>query len=299
MAYPALPDMRIPYDNDGTVVYQAGPSGIADYSEGAGTERSGAQKIALNNFNLAAYQTYNSSQYVKLYFFFVERREITAIATQWARAATPLVTLHGSNDTTNGSDGTWEVASFPGGAPNGYDYSTAPFDFWRSSIKAVSFTGSKKAIRLLQGHNNTGGTPGGTIYHTHLYGERAAGFGSGHDLLFIDEDDTPGTEYATADDFGDRPLATTVVHEFKLKNVSATRAAVNVNVQCNDSDFAIATSSSGPWVVTITIASLAPGATSASLYVRDTTPSPGAALGPRYARIVVTAEDGSSGNFFA
>ena len=118
----------------------------------------------------------------------------------------------------------------------------------------------------------------------HIYGEKAAGE-TPHDIIFIDHDTTPGVEYAAPEDFGDRPLGTSVVRQFRVKNVSPTLTANSINIQCNDSDFAISTDGV-TWVVTINIASLAAGAESATLYMRNTTPAPGNPLGPRFARIV-------------
>ena len=94
-------------------------------------------------------------------------------------------------------------------------------------------------------------------------------------------------EFTGPEDFGDQPLGTTVVRQFRVKNVSGSKTANTINIQCNDSDFAI--SEDGViWVVTINIASLSAGAESPTLYVRCTTPDPGASLEPRFARIVTT-----------
>ena len=156
-------------------------------------------------------------------------------------------------------------------------------DNWRTNITAVSFTGGKQTIRIYYGIQNTYGT---STLRLHLYGEKVAGQ-TPDDVIYIDHDTTPGVEYAAPEDFGDQPLGTTVVRQFRLKNTSATKTANSINVQCNDSDFAISTDGT-TWVVTINIASLGPGAQSATMYVRCTTPAPGNLLGPRFARIVTT-----------
>ncbi len=98
----------------------------------------------------------------------------------------------------------------------------------------------------------------------HVYGEKTAGQ-TPDDVIYIDHDTTPGVEYASPEDFGDQPLGTTVVRQFRLKNTSATKTANTIN-----------------------IASLGAGAQSATMYVRCTTPAPGNPLGPRFARIVTT-----------
>ena len=124
------------------------------------------------------------------------------------------------------------------------------------------------------------------MYWLHLYGEKAAGQ-TPDDIIYINHDDTPGVEYTSPEDFGDQPLGTTVVRQFRVKNASSTKTANTINIQCNDSDFAISEDGSN-WVVTINIASLAAGAESSTLYVRCTTPSVGGLLGPRFARLVTT-----------
>ena len=75
------------------------------------------------------------------------------------------------------------------------------------------------------------------------------------------------------------------MRQFRVKNDSATLTANTINLQCNDTDFAISTDGA-TWVATINIASLAAGAESATMYIRNTTPAAGNLLGPRFARIV-------------
>lgn len=293
MSYAAVPDMRMPYDNDGTVVAVGGTvTGILSYP-------SGAQNIAMNaptGIDSNAVSTGGTGlNPACVWLFFPEQREVTAYWMQMKRGSAGFGTenklslIQGSNDTTNGLDGTWETASISGIPSPNDDYD------WRSNIKTISFTGPKKVVRFVSDGTNPGDPRHVTLLH--VYGEKAAGE-TAHDLIFIDHDTTPGVEYAAVEDFGDRPLGTTVVRQFRLKNTSGTRTATNVNLQCNDPDFAISTDGV-TWVVTINIASLAPGAQSSTMYIRNTTPSPGNLLGPDFARIVVIAEDGSGGNFFA
>lgn len=281
MGYPAIPDRHMPYDNDGTVVLEYENNPFIGAAQGYIT---GANLIALNNFG--AIQTAHDLGYKSpmLVWFFPEQREVSAI---WYATGVPIGTwalqqLEGSNDSTNGIDGTWEVASFTPPTP----YVNAPadsFDRWRSTIKTVSFTGPKQVVRLkLYDVNPVGAL---NICQVHLYGAKAAGQ-TPDDILFLD-----GTiayaEFTADADFGDRPLGTTSVRTWKVKNASATHTANTINLQCNDADFAI--SSDGvTYVNTINITSLAAGASSGVLYLRDTSPNPGGAMGPRFARIVAT-----------
>lgn len=284
MAYPALPDRRIPYDNDGTLVYWG------TMTAGATTLMTGGEAIeAQDNDYVQVGPNVPENSNTVVFFFFPHQNEVTATYAYGINGLTQIhaLVVTGSNDTTNGLDGTWETASLPAGTP------AKANDFaWRSDIKAISFTGPKKNVRLSKTTSFDGASRWTTL---HLYGEAAAGQ-MAHDLLFLNQDDTPGVAFTAPEDFGDQPLGSTVVRQFRIKNTSASRTANTVNIQCNDADFAIAENPAGPWVVTINIASLGPGVESATLYVRCTTPAPGAALGPRNpARIVVTCDPGFFG----
>lgn len=289
MAYPALPDRRMPYDIDGTLVYSG------SITAGATTVFTSTNRVELNDddFTLMTAPTHSpgggTSSVGYIWFFFPERREVTAY---YFRSGNPTAGANtgapqGSNDTTNGLDGTWETASVPAGVP---EY-VSNFS-WRDGIKPVSFTGPKQTVRwsYTGGSSNTTGAPA----IGHIYGE-AGGGEMTHDLIFIDHDDTPGAEFTAPEDFGDQPLGTTVVRQFRIKNTSATRTAEDINLQCNDADFTIAEAAGGPWVVTINIASLGPGAESATFYSRCTTPAPGAPLQPRFSRITAICDAGFFG----
>jgi hypothetical protein len=281
MTYTALPDRRIPYDNDGTIVGY-GNNGL---TEGLQYYLSGSQTINMQDtiYDLVVGVV---NDFVG-WWFFPEQRELTAYFIGMYSTEGPSDNpgnsghvWYGSNNSGNGLDGTWETASLPGGTTartNVYS--------WRDGIKPISFTGPKKVVRFrTAGHSWFGRQVGYGI--AHLYGEKAAGQ-TPDDIIFIDHDTTPGVEYTAPEDFGDQPLGTTVVRQFRVKNASASKTANTINIQCNDSDFAISTDGS-TWVVTINITSLAAGTESSTMYIRSTTPAPGNLLGPRFARIVVT-----------
>ena len=275
----------MPYDNDGTRVgyvnaaYTPGSGGYL--SQGILQEQQDEDTTAVAN------PSNIDSGSATMWHFFPERREITACFTSFTGVGPvgmgSVLTMWGSDDSTNGLDGTWETASFPSGSPL-QDFSQV--DTWRSSIKPISFTGGKRTLRSQVATGEIGGTNNWQWSIFHLHGEKVAGQ-TPDDLIYIDHDTTPGVEYAAPEDFGDRPLATTLTRQFRIKNVSATKTANTINLQCNDADFAISTDSS-TWVTTINIASLAAGAESATMYIRNTTPAVGSLLGPRFARIVTT-----------
>jgi len=305
VSYTALPDRRMPYDNDGTVVAygdrltatvdQAIAVGLSGYLTSG--DRAQLNDVDLDSLTQLLDFGWSDGVARVLWWFFPETREVTAfavgsnsaydnagylVASGPAVQSPSLQRIDGSANSTNGVDGTWETASLPSGSAVGFHGNA--LDKWRSSIGAICFTGAKRVIRFAFLHG--GGLGGGSTAITlaHIYGEKAAGQ-TPDDLIFIDHDTTPGAEYAAPEDFGDRPLGTSVVRQFRVKNASATLTANTINLQCNDADFAISTDNS-TWVATINIASLAAGAESATMYVRNTTPAAGNALGPRFARIV-------------
>lgn len=275
MAYTALPDRRIPYDNDGTVVY------IGALTLGASIALSGAQMIGLNSMvRQTSISPGTGTRDLFVFVFFPEQREVSAFYALFEGVNTlqGITEIKGSNDTTNGLDGTWETASIT--VPPAW----GELDDWRRFIKAISLTGPKRVIRI---GGLEPGTPGFNLGVTelHLYGAKAAGQ-TVDDVIYLNGLNA-FAEFTAPEDFGDQPLGTTVVRQFRIKNASPTKIATTINIQCNDADFAISTDNV-TWVVTINIASLGPLASSATMYVRCTTPAPGAPLGPRFARIVTT-----------
>lgn len=269
----------MPYDADGTVVAYGNAGlagGITSYP--TGTQTQNLQDYSDHGIVLPGASSYNNDPVV-WFFFPGESREVDGVYlgyTNQVGSSDSFSSIQGSNDTTNGVDGTWETAALGSGHNAAGDIS---IDAWRAHIYPVSFSGPKKAVRIVLAASPAAGAG---IHLIHWYGQKASGQ-TPDDILFIDSDE--GTaEYSTVEDFGDRPLGTSVVRQFKVKNGSATKTANSINIQCNDSDFIISTDGV-TWVVTINIASLGVGVSSATLYIRNTTPSPGSTLGPRFARV--------------
>jgi hypothetical protein len=239
MTYSAMPSRFIPYDADGTVVGVMANrfSAVSSYITG-GLVNLNAQDPQAGGTAPAA---------ASLVFFWPESRTLLGFLFFDDNQNPGSMTWQGSNDTTNGLDGTFETASTPSGTVT---------------------------VR-------TGNTTW-YINGLHFYGVKASGQ-TPDDVIFLDGD-TSFAEYTVDKDFGDRPLGTTVVKQFKIKNTSATKTANNTVVTCNDTDFAISTDGV-TYVTTFTIATLGAGVSSATLYIRNTTPAPGAALGPRMVRL--------------
>lgn len=269
MTYPAIGFHRMPYDLDGTEV------GKGYVSTGVQSWLTSSDKIKINN---------ESSDYIDaaeanngcIWFFFPELREIEAIYW-WMTGyhVDQMSLLEGSDDSTNGMDGTWETATLPSGYPSPVD------DFsWRSGIKPVSFSGPKKIIRGRWGQN----IYGSQCLVIHVFGRKYAGE-QPHDLIFCDSSGDPFTALI---DWGDQPEGTTEIGTFKVKNDSASKIANNINLQLNHADFSLSWASDGPWVTVLDIATLGVGALSNPVYVKNELGPPLLILGPKAARVIAT-----------
>jgi len=277
MPYSAITSRRIPYDIDGSVMsisnggYDSAMSWV-----------SSADLIKYNNNEGSVVWSATGSLTKSYWLWFTERKEIEAgiIAIQDQDNEGVMYELQGSNDTTNGLDGTWETAVFPSGSifiPRGVSVST-----FRSSIKPISFSTSYKVLRwrIYYGY-----TSAGTSYHkfNHFYGRKAAGE-TVDDVLFTD---TNGDELTSLTDWGDRPEGTTLIKSFKVKNTSSSKIANNINLQLNHADFLISLDQVN-WVATIDIASIPANSLSAEIFVKNSLGVPPLTLGPKAARVIAT-----------
>lgn len=287
MPYAALPARRMPYDIDGTVVGQA-PAGSPVISYPALAVLQSWQSDALNPDGYVA-----GNAACDTWLFFPESREVAAIyAVSWTdNTGLPVLgtgqiaSLSGSNDTTNGLDGTYETATL---TPSGYPQNTGTTDSWRVNIGLVSFSGTPSTllVTMESTYQGIGNASLSGVSCLHVYGAKTAGQ-TPNDIIFIDADLGTPAEFTAPEDFGDRPLGTTVIRSFAIKNVS-TLGAHTITLQLDDTDFALGTTNAGPWVQSIDPADLAAGATSPTYYIKNTTPNAGtAALGPRFARCIV------------
>jgi len=274
MPYQEPNHRRIPYDINGTVI---GRSTSNSYENGITSWLSENALAELNDEDTESYG-YNSD-YHTLWFFFPERMEIEAgvfAGSNPSYYSTPkLYEVQGSNDTTNGMDGTWETAVFPSGNP----FVPRPTSYvWRTDIKPISFSTSYKVIRMRFFTDRY------YLQFIHLYGRKASGE-TPDDILICNTDNSEKTALL---DWGDRPEGTTMIESFKLKNASGTKIAENVNLQLNHSDFGLSLSENGPWTATLDIASIAPDNISATIYIRNLLGAPPLILGPKAGRCIIT-----------
>lgn len=279
MPYPVISSRRMPYDIDGSVVGMRHSGIYTDKeiaaSRGVASWLSSTEMQNLNGISRSTKINMDNGSGICFWFFFPEAREIE-YCTVVVNGSFESAMVEGSNDTTNGVDGTWERATIEDPI-----FSTR-IDTWREYIKYVSFSTSYKVIRI----GITSGTFESNVdpSNIHLYGRKAAG-SAPDDLLFCNPD---GTEKTALLDWGDTPEGTTKIDSFKLKNSSTSKIAQGVNLQLNDSDFLLSFASDGPWTATLDIASIAANSLSATLYVKHQLEPPSLTLGPRQSRCIAT-----------
>ena len=277
MTYPAINSRRIPYDIDGSEVgFRKGFN--VDYNTlfaaGISSWLDSTAKGNLNKHNKEQDCGLGGRESHVFWFFLPEVKEITHVGILFDGGAGSSTTIQGSNDSTNGIDGTWETAVYT------FVKQTSA-DGWRY-VMAVSFSTSYKTVRIgFSGADNYSG-PG--LYHIHLYGSKADGQ-TPDDIIFTDAN---GNEMTALMDWGDQPEGTTEISSFKLKNTSTTKIANGVNLQLNHSDFAISLSQDGPWVAVLDITSIPAASLSSSIFVRNLLGPPLLTLGPKFGRCIVT-----------
>lgn len=292
MSYEHLTHRRMPYDIDGSAMYyKVSLANNSSYDIQVSTPASSGTMAELNDEDLVNAigslnnYTQGNTKYINLWLFFPEKREIEAMVLGAITDTNlTIVGLEGSNDTTNGVDGTWEIATFPSGTPAVLNPIST---IWRTGIKAVSFSTSYKTIRMLLKSDYSGpGSYDKYIYlrYLHIYGRKAFGEFP-DDLLFTD---TSGNELGALLDWGERIEGTTTLKSFKVKNASLTKTANGVNLQLNHSDYGLSFSESGPWSATLDIASISPNTLSNTIYVKNTLGAPPLVLGPRASRCIST-----------
>ena len=250
MAYTALPDMRIPYDNDGTLLYW----GTA--AAGAATQVTGPQAIEMNDHDQTmAFDATDAYTTHRLWMLPGAAGDHSALLHHGTERAGHPVAQRGGHrrqqrhrqrhrrHVGDGQPAFGVVAGLGAGAG-------------RAGLRRVAqrhpadvLHRAEEAIRFSTTTSGTSASNPFRYYLIQLYGEAAAGAMAGSVLVYIDHDTTPGVPFTAAEDFGDMPLGTTAVRQFRLKNTSASKTATGIDIQCNDSDFVIAESASGPWVV--------------------------------------------------
>ncbi len=281
MVYSVISSMRIPYDIDGTVVYaKASENSDVNNITNASVLNS-ASKIALNDENNTVVAKAGSGTSAVVWFLFPEPMVINRVFGQLecgGYSGNTIVSISGSNNTTNGMEGTWENATFPEGIQTMEPYMGIT---WRTNHKAVVFTQAITCIKIVMKNDIYSGVP---LVAVHLYGSKATGE-TPEDLVFCETD---GTEITAVNDFQDRPEASTAYDSFKIRNVSPDKTATNVNVNVTHTDFLLSLSENGPWTAGVDFASLSPDTLTDTIYIKNELGQPPLTLGPKAAKVIAT-----------
>lgn len=312
-SYPDAPFRRMAWDEDGTIFWTALSTASTHTSSILpGLERDATEKGYYNNERTLTSMEYininpgvSGGKRVEMVMIFPELRDIYGM-NYWT-TNTPLVIedTNGQNkpfdveysaDSPNGISGTWvslySGITYPVTAP----YQVYSWDHWYRigivSDAPFPITGVR-TFRWMTGVGE-GLLGSGAFHHIHLYGDKSAG-ATPDRLLFIDND--TGLEFTGPLDWGDVPRGTTLHHEIKVYNNSATLTANDI-----DLDFEALTGPSDTWHTisdsggafggTANIVSLAPLSyyPAADVYTVKLTVDVAESLGPQACRLqAVTA----------
>lgn len=258
MAYPLIESRRISYDIDGTVV-ACGYNGVLNKVFTFYLNSEILTKLNTNEGNKNAFG--DNQDYREFVFFFSEKKIIDYVSINLLRTNSNTALngwyIEGSEDSTNGADGTWETATLPEGNPIYISYG---FDSYRTNIKPISFVNPIKTLRI----GIFCGWYANPI-NIHLYGYKAPGE-MPNDIIFCD---SIGNEFTKLIDWGDRIEGTSVVSEVYLKNTSLTKTANNINISINHTDFLISFDQIN-WSNLLNITSLTPAEISGPIYIKNT-----------------------------
>jgi hypothetical protein len=283
MPYPAPPGPRMPYDRDGSagVSYLGTPaspsSGIRSTSAGQ------LQAINAENgggFNSGSIDSGNTATCVVI---FPELRDIVGIYGPGGRGGAGRI--YTSPDTTNGQDGTWTLrafsSTFPGRTP-------VPTYYRQDIFTPTSALTGIKAVAYV-------GVFDGGFSSLHIYGKPSSG--QNPDSLRMWQPVTDA-ELTGPLDFGDVPRGSISTMTFRVKNISGSHTANGPIGVTSETlydaapsllpQFNLSADGGTTWASSLSLPSLAPGAISSVLTVRDSV-NAGAALGPWALRLVASA----------
>lgn len=267
------------YDRDGTVGF------LIDNNTGAITSLAQATMDALNDESLAGYQEFPDNPYNK-YMGLIFPWPMDLAGFFFVTQYTGIGAMEWSPDSTNGQDGTWTQlrTSCPSAdnvvAPN---YRTGITAQVQSGIKALR-------VRMSGGYN--AGWP--RIKVMHLYGEPSSP--TDRLELWHPTQDQSLNDFPAWLEWGDRPRGTSQTKSFRIKNLSTLMTANNITVGMEaKTDAAPPLLSqhtfridSSPYAASVAIASLAPGAISSVVDLKQDLAA-NAALGLWHQRVYAAA----------
>jgi hypothetical protein len=279
--YTDPPGHRIPFDIDGTIGFQITPAGVV-------TTVANSNLVNVNDeSNTGTWTSPTGPGTWYIGFFFPELRYLDHYYFEAASTAATPAKLQWSDDTTNGLDGTWHDIVNPWILDTG-----SPIDGYRQEINGISVSGAK-ALRV---QITSGGSVPLIFAAMHLYGTYETG--ENPDRLEIWKADGSARIAPVTLDWGNAPRGSSADVHFKIKNLSATLTANDVDVtiaSATDSSPSFAGShvfsddGGSSFFSSLTIASISPGGFSPELIMRRVTPS-NAQLSLWAARLLATPD---------
>ena len=259
--YPDPTSWRMALDRDGTAwldvrdtgqVIDIGASSIAAMSnEGGGSY--GPAELGVSGY---------------LVLIFPEKRDVDAI---FIAAQYSLSTIQYSLNSTNGVDGTWTTI------PGPYTMGTLE-TAWRTGTMAETVL----AVKALRFRLNGSSPWSWGVFSLHVWGEIAPAETPDR-LVFWNAGSNTKMDPATLD-WGDVPRSSSADRVVRIKNISATKSAVNIRVSFDILTDATSPAPSvpaqftasyngGAFLAQVNIGTLAPGAISGPITLRRVTPS--------------------------
>lgn len=252
--YADVPGYRFAYDQDGTSVIR--------YVSDVGTTQSIGTLQKLNSDAIASSITAVGLHH--LVFLFPEKRDLSGIFINSTGDNFLNGTLDWSSDTTNGIDGTWNnILNTISNSQR-----SASKTIFRSAITPLAVS---SAVSLRFSNVSVGYT---SYSNVQIYGSIAT-IDSPDRLRIVD---LSGDDIAAQLDFGDIRQRNNVTKQFKVVNNSSAMTANNITISfdaptnANPSligQYQLSTDNTA-FANAINIGTLAPGASSAALYLRDT-----------------------------
>ena len=264
--YADVPGQRFAYDLDNTQVK------FKDTSNGIVTDQSGSRSL-MNDEDGDVWTSpgFNDGNNKEIIFIFPELRNITGyFVSVNNNASGRLVTgaFYYSSDTTDGQNGTWTQAQ----ANWGYTTLTTPA--YRTGIDRTINLTNVKGLRFVVRITDTYYGNNILVNFMHIYGSVVSG--QNPDRLMFWHPTLSQECDAAFFDWGDISQGSVQTKTFRLKNNSASLSANSITLSASDvsTTMALTFSSDGStYVSSLSVGTLAAGATSGTLYVKRTVPA--------------------------
>lgn len=211
MPLPAAPGRRIAYDVDGTVMAQkADPGLLANMS---GSDISTIKNEASDAISAQNSWGWGSTDAGWVIAVFPEPMDLDGTFISYDASNGGLGNLEGSDDTTDGIDGTWtEILADVVENLLSSDYRTDISEFTETGLTGLRW-------RITQNW------PGERIRNWHIYGSPSTGADPDR-LIILDPIDEPTVVH----DWGDQGQGQLTKQQFAIKNTSATLTAEDITI---------------------------------------------------------------------